>query len=98
MEINELGKRAYECAVKRGKVHEGDPLIVQHEESRITLYEEFVEFSRADEYAPSEHLPEYSQAIEELADIAIASMTELHRRGANIEEVLYKKMKYNENR
>ena len=55
-------------------------------------------FLQASECKPSEHLPEYAEAVEELADIALVALTELSRRGVNVEKVLLLKSMYNERR
>ena len=98
MDLNKFGKRAYTCALKRGKIHEQSDSYALHAETVAGLVEEFNEVINADETYKSSHLEAYSEVVEELADIAIASLTELYRRGVNIEEVLHEKMKYNENR
>lgn len=98
MELNKFGKRAYECALKRGKIHaQTDPYLL-HEETVEGIMEEVREIIEASETTSSEHLDHYPAVVEELADVAIASLTELHRRGVDIEEVLLKKMEYNEQR
>lgn len=59
---------------------------------------EMLEFNAASETKPSEHLPEYTEAQEELADIIICGLTELHRRNVDIEELVIKKIEFNERR
>ena len=98
MDLNKFGKRAYICALKRGKIHEQSDPYSLHKETVEGLIEEFNEVINADENSASSHLEAYSEVVEELTDIAIASLTELYRRGVNIEEVLHAKMKYNESR
>lgn len=98
MDLNKFGKRAYTCALRRGKIHENLSPTDLHEESVAGICEEFNEFVGASEEQTSEHLDKYSAAVEELSDIIIASITELYRRGVDIETVLHAKMKFNENR
>lgn len=94
MDLNKAARRAYRNAVARKKIGE----VMSHEDSVRTLRQEFDEFESASESLPSNHLSEYSEAVEELTDILIGSLTELHRRGVDIEEVVHAKLKYNENR
>jgi hypothetical protein len=46
----------------------------------------------------SNHLPGYTEAQEELADILITCLTELHRRDTDIEKIVSEKVKYNKTR
>lgn len=94
MDLNKAARRAYKNAVARKKVGES----LNHEESVRTLMAEFKEFKNADESLPSNHLPEYPESVEELTDILIGSLTELHRRNVDVEAVVHAKLKYNENR
>lgn len=98
MDLNKFSKRAYKCALKRGKIHDGYEGTNLHGETVLSISDEFQEFTNASETEVSEHLTEYTEAVEELVDIAIVTFTELYRRGIDIEEVLHKKMKYNERR
>ena len=54
-----------------------------------------MEFIKANEEKPSEHLPEYTEAQEELADILITCLTELDRRKVDVEEIIMKKIEFN---
>lgn len=94
MDLNKAAKRAYKNALARKKIV-GE---VKHEDSVRTLGQEFEEFKNADEKLPSNHLSEYSEAVEELTDILIGSLTELYRRNVDVEVVVHAKLKYNENR
>lgn len=94
MDLNKAARRAYKNAVARKKIT-GE---LNHEESVLTLKAEFDEFENADENLPSNHLSEYPEAVEELTDILIGSMTELYLRGVDVEAVVHAKLKYNENR
>lgn len=98
MDLNKFGNRAYRCALRRGKIHEnleGDSLMKETTEG---LLEEVHEVIDASETEMSEHLDKYPAIVEELADVAIVAITELYRRGVDIESVLHEKMKYNERR
>lgn len=98
MDLRKFGKRTYKCALRRGKIHEGLKQSELHQETIDGLNEEVNEVIEASETEASEHLYGYSAIVEELADVAIVVMTELYRRGVDIEEVLHEKMKYNERR
>ena len=71
---------------------------MSHSQCAEGIGKEFVEFIGADEMRSSEHLPEYTEAEEELADLLICYMTELHRRGVDVEDIINKKITFNENR
>lgn len=94
MDLNKTAKRAYTNALSRGKISESGG----HEESANSLREEFEEFVRSDENSPGDHMSNVSEAVEELTDILIGAMTELYRRGVDIEKVVHQKIKYNESR
>lgn len=97
MDLNKFGRRAYKCALLRGKISDTFGDRVKAKKEMIDgVGEEFDELKRASELSVSDHLPEYSEVCEELADIVIASITELTRRGVDVEEIMHKKMKYNE--
>lgn len=76
---------------KRRKVGEN----VIHHLTWCSLNAELDEFLEADEQAPSGHIPEYTEAQEELADILITCLTELHRRNVDIEGIITKKLTFN---
>ena len=56
------------------------------------------EFAEASEDKKSEHLPEYTEAQEELADIIIGCMTELFKRGIDVDKIIDAKIEINEQR
>lgn len=97
MDLNKFGKRAFKCALRRGKVHENSGALL-HQETVNSLNEEVLEVIAASETGPSEHLYDYPAVVEELADVAIVVFTELYRRNVDIEVLLHAKMKFNENR
>lgn len=92
--INDLAEWAHEIAVKRGKTSE-DAL---HLDTFFGILSELKEFREASEIDPSEHLPQYTASVEELADIAISALTELYARVDNVEEVIVAKINYNKTR
>lgn len=94
MDLNKAARRAYNNALARGKVTK----VVNHEETVRTLAEEFEEMDRASESEASEHLREYTEVQEELADIIIGAMTELMKRDTDIELLIHRKLKFNEAR
>lgn len=98
MDLNKFGKRAWKCALRRGKVHEATSSDEFHNETLAGFNEEVAEVNKSSETEESEHLDGYSEIVEELTDVAIVVFTELYRRGIDIEKVLHEKMKYNERR
>lgn len=98
MDLRKFGKRAYQCALRRGKIHEGLDGSNLHQETVEGLSEEVHEVIEASETETAEHLGNYPAIVEELADVAIVVMTELYRRNIDIDVVLHEKMKYNEQR
>lgn len=92
--INDLAKQAHETAVKRGKTSED----ASHLDTFFSILSELKEFRAAGETKKSEHLPEYTETQEELTDVLICCLTELHRRGVDVEEILKAKINYNKTR
>ena len=90
-DLNQLASTCHMIAVNRGKV--GDK--IKHWKSASSISDELMEFIRASEEKPSEHLPEYTEAQEELADILITCLTELDRRKVDVEEIIMKKIEFN---
>lgn len=90
---------AYVHAARRGKTRND----MTHEEIYDGIEQELEEFKQATD-APSEHLPQFSQRQEELADIILACMTELCKEcaaknnGYNTGDVLVAKNEYNAKR
>lgn len=91
IDLNALSSTCHNIAIKRGKV--GDEII--HWKSASSISDELMEFIKANEESPSEHLPEYTEAQEELADILITCLTELDRRKVDVEEIIMKKIEFN---
>lgn len=92
MEINELARRACENAVKRGKTSTK----TSHDDDFCSICAEMNEFYMASEERPSEHLPLYTEAVEELGDVMIACMTELCKRNVDVEKLISDKIRFNE--
>lgn len=92
--INQLARESYNSAIIRGKTTKTP----NHEENFFSIFEEFKELKEASEHDHSEHLPRYSEAAEELADIIIACLTELHSRDVDVECLLRDKINFNKTR
>ena len=92
--INELAQTAFDTAIIRGKTARD----MNHLDTFFGIFSELKEFREASEIDPSEHLPEYTQAQEELTDVLICCLTELYRREVNVEEILIAKINYNKTR
>ena len=92
--INNLARQAFNTAIIRGKTLKD----LSHNDTFWSILEELKEFREASEVDKSEHLPEYTQAQEELTDVLISCLTELHRRGVDVEEIIKAKIEYNKTR
>lgn len=92
--IDILAQQAYADAIRRGKTETR----VNHWAEYLGIKEELQEFCRASETKVSEHLEEFTEAEEELADVMICCMTELTKRGIRISEILRKKIEFNSTR
>lgn len=92
--INQLAQTAFNTAIIRGKTSKD----TTHDETFFSILSELKEFREASEIDPSEHLPQYTASVEELADIAISALTELYARVNNVEEVIVAKINYNKTR
>lgn len=93
-EMNKRACKAYNNAVMRGKTS----VYNTHRKDADGLMAEMKEFAEASETKYSKHLPEYTEAEEELADILICCMTELFKRGVNVDNIVDAKMEFNEKR
>ena len=94
IDLNNIASLCAENAKNRGKVGYD----VSHYLTACCIYDELDEFDKASEKAHSDHLPEYTEAQEELADILITCLTELHRRNVDVEAIITKKLEFNQNR
>lgn len=87
--LNEIAHKAYECAVRRGKI---DPDNLHRD-----LLEEVAEvFECTGEKSP--HIKEYLDVEEELADVIIVALSTLHHFKCDIDSLIEAKMNYNKNR
>lgn len=94
-DLNKLAQRCFDNAIRRGKIKTS---LIDHQETVETLGEEFMEMVKSKESVWSEHLLDFTETEEELADILIGCLTELHKRNVDIKEIVTKKVEYNENR
>lgn len=92
--MNKRACKAYNNAALRKRI----TLYSSHQEDVDSLMAEIKEFAEASETKCSEHLPLYTEAEEELADILIGCMTELFKRGVNVDNIVDAKMEFNEKR
>jgi hypothetical protein len=92
--INDLARQAFNNAIIRGKTSKD----ATHNDSFFDILDELKEFKDASEFQKSEHLPEYTEAQEELTDVLICCLTELHRRGVDVERIIKAKIEYNKER
>lgn len=92
--INDLAYQAFNTAIIRGKTCKD----TTHEETFFSILEELKEFRVAYETGKSHHLPKYTEAQEELADVLICCMTELYRCGVDVEKIIKDKVEFNKTR
>ena len=86
--LNEIAQKAYECAVRRGKI---DPDNDSNNNLHRDLLEEVAEvFECTGEKSP--HIKE------ELADVIIVALSTLHHFKCDIDSLIEAKMNYNKNR
>lgn len=92
--LNEIAQKAYECAVRRGKI---DPDNDSNNNLHRDLLEEVAEvFECTGEKSP--HIKEYLDVEEELADVIIVALSTLHHFKCDIDSLIEAKMNYNKNR
>ena len=94
IDLKETARRAFEDALRRNKT----TVAPSHYLDACSILKEIDEFQMASEGKPSAHLPLYTEAQEELADILISCLTELHKRGTDIEAIIRRKMNFNATR
>lgn len=92
--INDLARQSFNNAIIRGKISKD----LSHDDTFFGILEELREFRVASEFGKSKHLPEYTEAQEELADVLICCLTELHRRGVDVEKIIKEKVGFNKER
>lgn len=89
--LNEIAHKAYECAVRRGKI---DPDNDSNNNLHRDLLEEVAEvFECTGEKSP--HIKEYLDVEEELADVIIVALSTLHHFKCDIDSLIEAKMNYN---
>lgn len=84
-------QRAYKCAFKRGKSKRN------FKDWCVDILSEVTELFKSHLY-PSEHIPEFTEHDEELADIVITCMSMAEYYGIDLGRVIEAKMTYNERR
>lgn len=89
--LNQLAQDAYECALRRKKTTAS----VNHIATANSIDEELAELLDANEVHDSVHITGYTEVQEELADILIVCLTELHKRGTNVEAIITDKINFN---
>ena len=94
MGLQEKASKAFHNALRRGKTS----IYNSHKQDTESIMIEVNEFAEASEDKKSEHLPEYTEAQEELADIIIGCMTELFKRGIDVDKIIDAKIEFNEQR
>lgn len=96
-DIDFIAMESFTSACRRGKTS----LKLTHEEICNGIESEFKEFRAATD-EPSEHLPQFTQRQEELADIILAACTELlkecNENGFLPSEILNAKIEFNKTR
>lgn len=87
--LNEIAQKAYECAVRRGKI---DPDNDSNNNLHRDLLEEVAEvFECTGEKSP--HIKEYLDVEEELADVIIVALSTLHHFKCDIDSLIEAKIK-----
>ena len=90
--LNHIAKKALKTATKRGKVTDN----TTDREQINAISDEFIELINATEKR-SAHIP-FTEQEEEAADVIIATLTFLARKGVDVDMLLISKMSYNANR
>ena len=92
--LNLVARQSFDTAKKRGKINNYTSDIMQLDAIKAELNE-----LRSASTNPSIHLEGYTEQEEEAADVIISTLTFLSMKGvSNINKLLMKKMKYNQNR
>ena len=90
--LNHMAGKALKTATKRGKVTDN----TTDREQIDAIVDELVELAFATEER-SAHIP-FTEQEEEAADVIIATLTFLARKGVDVDMLLIAKMSYNANR
>ena len=88
-----MAGKALKTATKRGKVDSRTTDIEQIQ----AIMDELMELVDATE-KKSAHIPYFTEQEEEAADVIIATLTYLARKGVDVDFLLISKMSYNANR
>lgn len=88
-----MAKEALRTAIKRGKVDDRSTDM----EQIAAIRAELAELADATE-KKSVHIPYFTEQQEEAADVIIATLTYLARKGVDVDLLLISKMSYNANR
>lgn len=89
--LNEIAKKAHDCAVRRGKIS----LIDEENNFHRDLLNEVAEVFNA-EGKKSPHIEHFSDFEEELADVILVAMSTLHHFGSNVDALIKAKMDFNQ--
>lgn len=93
LSLNRMAEKALETATKREKV---DSRTTDMEQI-AAIRAELAELADATE-KKSVHIPYFTEQEEEAADVIIATLTYLARKGVDVDLLLISKMSYNANR
>ena len=96
--LNDLAERAVICAYRRNKINPMQSKENLFKSQKKAVHEEAVELLIAKGNVISEHIPQYTEDVEEAADVIISTLVYLRLAGVDINEVIEAKMKYNEKR
>lgn len=91
--LNEIAKKAHDCAVRRGKI---SPVDEENNFYRDLLSEVTEVFGS--EGKMSSHIGQFTEFEEELADVILVAMSTLHHFGSNIDALIKAKMDFNHTR
>lgn len=96
--LNDIATETYNTAIKRGKFVPSDDVSQRHRYTHDGILDELKEYAIASEERKSVHIPEYSEAEEELIDIMICCLTALRERNVDVDKILKDKVEFNKTR
>lgn len=88
--LNEIAKKAHDCAVRRGKI---SPIDEENDFYRDLLNEVAEVFDAEGKNSP--HIENFTDFEEELADVILVAMSTLHHFGSNVDALIKAKMNFN---
>lgn len=95
--INEIAKESCDLAIERDKIRS---CYIGY--GILTMGEEMNEVENAffydDPEKQSDHLPKYTTVQEEIADVVLAGLSNLHFLGVDPQEILCSKLEFNKKR